>query len=111
LRQNESKDLRLFFDEFQTHHTGSCLHNLVLKGHDFSRAVTEAGKSRTSAPEGVTSGKQKTVMKQLLASCLRSSHHKRSVILSEFWRILRRNELKDLHFGASTYATNFSFHI
>ena len=32
----------------------------------FSRAVTEAGKSRALAPERVTSGKQKTVMKQLL---------------------------------------------
>jgi len=41
-------------------------HNLVLKGHEFSRAVTEAEKSQALAPERVTSGKQKTVMKQFL---------------------------------------------
>jgi hypothetical protein len=38
----------------------------VLGPDNFSRAVTEAGKLRALAPEGVVSGKQKTVMKQLL---------------------------------------------
>ena len=43
-----------------------------------------------------------------LASQISCHPERRSVILSEFWRLLRRNESKDLHFGASTYATNFS---
>ena len=45
-------------------------HHLVLKGHDFSRAVTEAGKSRALAPERVTSGRQRAVIKQVLRGAI-----------------------------------------
>jgi hypothetical protein len=43
-------------------------HNLVLKGHGFSRAAERAIESGALAPEGNLENGQQLVMKQLLAS-------------------------------------------